>query len=321
MEGNGGQGTGGHGWTSRLYESEQDLVAMQELLMEARSRSGDWRYAHVGDLMWEFLTLICHLNPRERIRLWHDEGGKLAGYALVGGDPAFDCQVLPEYAWRGIEDEALAWAEVGLSELGQRDPRRWSGGLVWGARQDDARRMVYLEQHGFRRGEYIEINLLRSLDEPIPGAAIPAGFQVRAVAEAGETTARAAAESEVWQAFPILHVSGDDYARLMRLPGYYRDLDIVSVAPDGTIAAYVNGWVDPLNRIGDFGPVGARAAFRRQGLTRAALVEGLRRMKAWGMERVCISTGEGNSAARRLYESIGFRVVNRYHDYVKKSGV
>ncbi len=320
MEGNGGQGTGGQGWTSRLYESEQDLVAMQELLMEARSRSGDWRYAHVGELMWDLFMVICHLNPQEYICLWHDEQGRLAGYAILGEDPSYACQVLPEYAWRGIEDEALAWAEMRLSELRKGDPQRWGGGLVSGARQDNGQRVAFLEQHGFRRGEYTEVNMLRSLDEPIPGAAVPAGFQVRAVAEAGETSGRAAAQREVWHPWSVGKVSDEDYARFMRLPGYHRDLDIVSVAPDGTIAAYVNGWVDPLNRIGDFGPVGARAAFRRQGLTRAALVEGLRRMKAWGMERVCISTGEGNSAARRLYESIGFRVVNRYHDYVKRSG-
>jgi ribosomal protein S18 acetylase RimI-like enzyme len=103
----------------------------------------------------------------------------------------------------------------------------------------------------------------------------------------------------------------------MRLPGYHRDLDVVTVAPDGVIAAYVNGWIDPINRIGDFGPVGARPAYRRQGLTRAALVEGLRRMKAHGMDRVCISTGVSNTPALQLYESIGFRVVNRYLEYIK----
>ena len=63
------------------------------------------------------------------------------------------------------------------------------------------------------------------------------------------------------------------------------------IAPDGVIAAYVNGWLDPVNRIGDFGPVGALPAYRRQGLTRAVLLEGLRRMQAAGMERVCVSTG------------------------------
>jgi mycothiol synthase len=63
--------------------------------------------------------------------------------------------------------------------------------------------------------------------------------------------------------------SDEDYARLMKLPGYQRELDLVSVAPDGAMAAYVNGWIDPINRIVDFGPVGARPAYRRKGLTRA----------------------------------------------------
>jgi len=92
---------------------------------------------------------------------------------------------------------------------------------------------------------------------------------------------------------------------------------VVAVTPDGVIAAYVNGWIDPLNRIGDFGPVGARPAYRRQGLTRAALLESLRRMQAHGMDRVCISTGESNTTALRLYESIGFKRVNKYLEYVK----
>ncbi len=30
--------------TSRFYETEHDLQQMQGLLMEARSRSGDWHY-------------------------------------------------------------------------------------------------------------------------------------------------------------------------------------------------------------------------------------------------------------------------------------
>jgi hypothetical protein len=78
----------------------------------------------------------------------------------------------------------------------------------------------------------------------------------------------------------------------------------------------VNGWIDPVNRIGDFGPVGALAAYRRQGLTRAALLEGLRLMKARGMNRVCISTGGSNTPAMRLYQSVGFKIMNRRLGYV-----
>lgn len=285
--------------------------------MEARSRAGDWHYWHVGELAWGFFMVACHLNPQEHIRLWHDDEGKLVGYAVLGEDPSFDCQVLPEYEWSGIETEAMAWAETCLTELRKRDAQRWSGNFVSGARQDNAKRIAFLEQHGFRRGEYAEVNMLRSLDEPIPESTLPTGCQVRAVADAGEISNRAAAQREVWHPWTVGHVSDDDYARFMRLPGYNRDLDVVAVTPDGIIAAYVNGWIDPVNRIGDFGPVGALPAYRRQGLTRAALLEGLRRMQARGMDRVCISTGVSNTPAIRLYESIGFKMVNKYLDYVK----
>jgi ribosomal protein S18 acetylase RimI-like enzyme len=43
----------------------------------------------------------------------------------------------------------------------------------------------------------------------------------------------------------------------------------------------------------------------------------LRRMRARGMDRACVSTGESNTPALRLYESVGFRTVNKYLEYVK----
>ncbi len=303
---------------SRLYESEHDLQQMYALLMEARSRTDDWRYWHVGELAFGFFMVACHLDPREHIRLWHNAEGTLVGYAILGEDPSFDCQVLPEYEWSGIEAEAMAWAEARLVELRTRDAKRWSSGMVAGARQDNAERIAFLEQHGFRRSEYAEVNTLRSLDEPIPESALPIGCHVRAVAaDAKEISDHAAAQREVWQPWTVGNVTDDDYARFMRLPGYDRDLDVVAVAPDGVIAAYVNGWIDPVNRIGDFGPVGARSSYRRQGLTRAVLLECLRRMKARGMDRVCVSTGVANTPALRLYESIGFETVNTYLEYAK----
>jgi mycothiol synthase len=305
-----------HPLTSRFYETGSDLQSMQDMLMEARSRTDDWRYAHVGELLFGFFMVACHLDPKEHIRLWHD-ADKLVGYAILGEDPSIDFQVLPEYEWCGIETEAMGWTETRLAELRKHDAQQWRGRVVSGARQDNAKRIAFLERHGFRPGgEFSEVNMIRSLDRPIPKALMPAGCQVRAV-EASEIPNRAAAQREVWHPWTVGNVSDDDYAYFMRLPGYHRDLDIVAVAPDGVIAAYVNGWIDPVNRIGDFGPVGARPAYRRQGLTRAVLLEGLRRMQAYGMDRVSVSTGVSNTPALRLYESVGFKIVNKYLEYVK----
>ncbi len=155
-------------WTSRLYENEQDLEQMQALLMDGRKRTDDWRYWHVGELIFDFFMVDCHLNPQEYIRLWHNPEGKLVGYAILGEDPSFDCQVSPEYVGCGIETEALAWAERQLGDLPKPEAQPWGKDFVSGVRQDDARRIAFLEQHGFRRGEYTEVNMLRRLDEPIP---------------------------------------------------------------------------------------------------------------------------------------------------------
>jgi ribosomal protein S18 acetylase RimI-like enzyme len=304
--------------SSRHYEDEHDLADMQRLLMEARSRTDDWRYPHVGDLTFTYFMIACHLKPQEHIRLWHDDQGRLVGYAVLGEDPSFDWQVVPECEWSGIETEAMAWAEMRLAELRRRDVQQWGGSLVSGARQDNGRRRVFLGQHGFRySGEFAEVNMLRSLDEPIHDAVLPAGHQIRAVGGAAEIPQRAAAHREVWQPWTDGNVSDEEYARFVQLPGYDRDLDVVAVAPDGLIAATVNGWMDPVNRIGCLGQVGARPAYRRRGLTRAALLEALRRLQARGMRHACISTGVSNVPAIRLYESVGFEIVNQYLDYVR----
>ena len=252
--------------------------------MEGRARTGsDWRYAHVGLLAWDFFMVSCHLDPQRHVRLWHDSRGRLVGYALLGEDPLLDWQVLPEHQWQGLEEDALAWAEGLLADLRREDPARWSAPLGAGARKDDARRLAFLEAHGFGyRGEFAEVDMIRSLTEPIPKAVVPDGFRVRGVAGPEEAAERASAEREVWLPATVGDIDGDDYALLMQLPGYDPVLDIVAVAPDGTIAAYVNCWLDPVNHIGDLGPVGALPAYRRRGLTRAVLLEGMRRLQAAG---------------------------------------
>jgi mycothiol synthase len=303
---------------SRLYQDEQDLLAMQALLMEARSRTGDWRYPHLGDLTWTVFIVACHLDPQQHIRLWHDGQGKLVAYAILGEDPAFDCQVLPEYEWTGIEAEALAWAEALVGDLRRRDPQRFGGPLVAGARQDNPQRIAFLEQHGFHySGQFAEVNMIRSLAGPLPAVVVPPGCQVRPLAGTGEAAARAEGERDVWLPWTDGNIGDDDYARLMRLPGYDRQLDLVAVAPDGVLAAFAICWLDPLNHIADFGNVGARLAYRRRGLARAVLLEGLRRLQACGMDRACVSTGVDNTPALRLYESVGFHPINQYLDYVK----
>lgn len=303
--------------TSRPYQSESDLVTMQTLLKEARSLTDDWRYAHVGDLLFWFFQIAIHLNPYDHIRLWH-LGEKLVGYSLLGEDPSFDVQVHPDCLWQGIEAQALEWVENRLVALRQMDPTLWGGKLVSGTRQNDPNRIAFLEQHGFYQGgEFSEVNMICDLNRDIPVSIVPDGFLIRSVAEQGELSNRAEAHRDVWRPWTVGNLKDEDYAIMMRLPGYDRELDVVAVSPDGTIAAYVNGWNDDLNKIGDFGPLGTRPAYRRMGLMNAVLLECLHRMQSCGMNRVSVSTGVTNFSAHKLYEGVGFKIVNQYLEYVK----
>jgi ribosomal protein S18 acetylase RimI-like enzyme len=303
--------------TTRFYEDERDLHQMQALLMEARFLTDDWRYWHVGELIWTFFMVARHLMAQDHVRLWQDAHGKLVAYSLLGEDGLFDWQVHPEYEWSEIEPEALSWAETLNADLRKREPQKWKSGLVCNARQTDDKRNAFLRAYGFQESEHSEINLIRPLAEPIAVPPLPPHWEVRAVAGTGEAAERAAVQAEVWHPWSVGNVDAEGYLWLMSLPGYDRDLDVVAVTTDGTIAAYVNGWADPSNRIGDLGPVGARARFRRLGLTRAVLLQLLRRMQARGMNRACVSTQESNTPALKLYESIGFKPANTTVEFTK----
>jgi len=304
-------------FTSRAYQSDHDLKVMLDMLQQARHQTSDWRYLHVGELAWNFFQVAIHLDPQQFIRLWFDTED-LVAFAILGEDPSFDVQVLPAYAWQGIEGDALTWAEGCITTLRQQDPHLWGGNCASFARQDDPLRRSFLEQHGFREGgRFSEVNMLRSLLDPIPDPLIPTGFQVRPLAETGEIATRADVQRQVWHPWSVGILSDADYAYYMTLPPYHRDLDIVAIAPDGTVVSYVNGWIDPLNHIGDIGPLGALEGYRNQGLTRAVIQVCLQNMRSYGMDRVEVSTGINNTPAQNLYQSLGFIPENYNLEYLK----
>jgi ribosomal protein S18 acetylase RimI-like enzyme len=113
-------------------------------------------------------------------------------------------------------------------------------------------------------------------------------------------------------------VTLEAYRRMRGIAGYTPELDLVAVAPDGTFAAYCICWLDPVNKIGEFEPVGTRSAFRGKGVGKAVMLEGLRRLRAFGMQTAIVCSVGSNTAAWKLYESVGFRAYNRSFDYSKQ---
>ena len=307
---------------SRQYENEIDDVAMRAMLVDAWRIAGcEAGYWHIGAaLAWRTFLMSFRVDLRANIRLWFADANALVGFAVFGDDFSLDWQLHPAHSWRGIEEEMLAWGEARWREAmaDSTIPTERKRALIAGALATDVRRCEFLTQHGFTREEHPYLRFARTLDDPIAVPTLPQGFSVRGVAGENEITNRASAHRE---AFHPSRVTDEGSARLMRMRDYDRELDVVAVAPEGTLAAYAMTWLDVTNQVGEFEPVGTRPSFQRRGLARAVLLQGMRRLRERGANTVLVCTGSANENAIRLYESVGFRVVNQDHNFVRQSKV
>ena len=286
--------------------SEAERARLRTFIMElqASGAPGCW---HAGDLAWGQFLMSIRFDLAENIRLWQDERGRLAGFAWF--NPS-DCFLLMQYQSgpnQGPVSEAmLAWGRTRHAETGN-SLRAESAALplITSAFENDVDRMAWLEGQGFRRGGRAMALFRQPLARELPAPRLPEGFTVRQVAGDDEIAQRASAHRE---AFNPSRITDEHYGRLRRMPEYEEDLDLVAVTADGTVASFCLCWLDPVNKVGLFEPVGTRPAFQRQGLAKGVLAEGLRRMRSRGMERAIVCANYSNAPAQKLYASLGFEI-------------
>ena len=314
-------------YLSHEYAGLSDLAALVGLVSASWKRDWPRNRFHVGDVWW-FLGLGREETPdrpHPSIRLWTGDDGKAAGFAWLDGPGSGDVLVHPDHRRRGVEEEMLAW----LQKQHRREaaPNGGASTLETGGYGDPYWQGL-LGAQGFICDDNISgvPHYWRSLDALEPGAPLE-GFVVREVAGEHEAAARTVVQREAFANLDF-EMPGREagrmappadsaeiarrtrvYRNVMRLPGYRRELDIVVEAGDGEIAACCTCWLDSENLVGEFEPVGCHPDYRNRGLTHAAMLEGLRRLKALGAESAVVSTHPLNVPAMRLYESCGFAVV------------
>ncbi|HSH80503.1 MAG TPA: GNAT family N-acetyltransferase [Herpetosiphonaceae bacterium] len=295
-------------FTSRPYAGQRDLETLSTFLSQARSDIDRAHHLHAGDLVWQLFHMQAGFALSEIVHLWEDANGTLLGFVLLY--PAlgfFDLEVQAQHRGRALEEAMLRWAETHL-----RAPQGGDGALYTLVHEHDASRIKLLTEHGYTRGEPW-LYLQRSLTEAIPTPRLPAAFRVRHVQDASEAGARAAVLAAAFGA----PAQTERYRQLMQAPGYNIELDLVAVGPDGRFGAFALCWIDPVKKVGQFEPVGTAPDFRRMGLGRAVLLEGMRQMQVRGAESVVVIVEEAEEAARALYESVELKPCWRLFLYSK----
>jgi mycothiol synthase len=264
---------------------------------------------HIADLPYRLSSWA--FDDPGNIGLWEDGAGHLLAWAVLQTPFwAIDYAYRPDVRDYGIHPMILTWAVARAGAVvGTANGRpAWYAGV----RADQADRQGDLERAGFvRQANWSQVFMARPGAAPVPPADLPAGFTVRPLAGPAEATAY----TEVHRAaFGSENMTAAWRARTLARPEYIADLDLVVVAPDGRLAAFCVGWLDRHGLdgtvLGQVEPLGVHPDFQGQGLGRAVLVEGLRRMQAHGATRLVVETDTYRDAAFSLYQAAGFRVAH-----------
>lgn len=171
---------------------------------------------------------------------------------------------------------------------------------------------------GFEPSNWIEVRREKILAKIFPAPVLPFGFSIRAMGAEEEFPARSWAS---WRAFhpdePDEKYEGWEWYRNITLcPLYRRDLDLICMAPDDSIAGFATVWLDDYNQTGYFDPVGIIPDHWRKGLGRALLSEGFIRLQNLGAKRAYIESY--NAPAHALYESVGLKTVKSLRTWIRK---
>lgn len=84
-------------------------------------------------------------------------------------------------------------------------------------------------------------------------------------------------------------------------PNFRLDLTIVMVAPTGEYVSFCGMWYEPQNHFAYVEPVATDPDYRRMGLGKAAVLEGVRRCVELGATVAYVGSGQ------EFYRAIGFR--------------
>jgi mycothiol synthase len=293
--------------TARPYETEADWTRIMALLTEAWKPEGLDTVETIGGYSW------WRRSPdwAEALRLWEDGRGQLAGVTSL--EPGhLEIHVHPECWDSGLAQQMLSWAEEECRRRGTRDGEL--AAVEIGASESDRRRIDLLERNGYEQGPIDWHGMFRDLREPVEDAAVPDGYKVRALVE-DEIAARVESVRAVWSGN---RVTVERYREIRGLPHYRPELDLVAVTSDGALGAFCTVWLDAVNGVGHFEPVGTHPEYRRRGLGRAVVREGLSRMRALGAATACVFCHVDSQAALCLYESCGMTTRRRDYTYSRK---
>jgi mycothiol synthase len=311
----------------RHLNAPDDYAGMNAAANANRAVDGDLFATSLEDFS-NFYSHLSHSDPARDV-LIVEIGGSIVGYARCarfrefGGDLIYEtvCFLHPDWHRRGIGRAMLAAIEARIRQIAADQPH--DGARLLQAEANDAARgrEALLRSAGFVPARH-GFTMIRPTLHDQPDAPLPDGLEIREV--------RPEQMRAIWdadqEAFRDHWGSGqwteEDYERFLTDPTQ-GDTTLWRIAWDGDqvagqVRSYINaeenrqfgrrrGWVENIS---------VRRPWRHRGLARALMAASFPLLRARGMTEGALTVDTENlSGALRVYESVGFRAVDRSTTY------
>jgi len=294
----------------RPYQNDEDYWRIREFLRKVMllndRRELSWHVARWDYWIWFANPDIEKIALEESVFMWETEAGQIAAVLNPEGHGHAFPQIHLDFCTKVLIEELITVAEERLTTPAKDGGQKL---CYWIDSQDKAQQEI-LTRRGFRRvdkPESREYQHRRSLDDPLPDPPQSSGYTIRSQGDGLELLERCYASGLGFHEDDIDIARNnrdhpDWYRHIQSAPLYRRDLDIVAVAADGSIASFCTIWFDDVTRTAYFEPVATVPAHQRQGLGKAVMMEGLHRLKKMGC--MVAFVGGYSQVANALYSSV-----------------
>lgn len=283
----------------RPYRKEDCLRIGQFLVQHYQPKNLDGNWLRP---IWDYMHSHPNLDESvlDSIGIWEKEGEIIgvAHYESELGEAFFECH--PDYIF--LKEEMLKYAEEYLADSrnGEKKLRIYTNDF-------DTKFENLVSEAGYQpiEGSLRPLSQLMIPDQ-IPDPVLPEGFRLLSLADENDL---AKINHVLWRGFD--HPGeppeeGIQWRKKMQSSTQFRkDLTIIVADPEGQFRAFCGFWYVPEKRYGVIEPLATDPEFRRMGLARAGVLEGIRRCRDLGAETIYVGS------TQKFYLSLGFEVL--YH--------
>lgn len=290
--------------TFRHYDRVGDYQRVSAFLIahhQPGNRDGNWL-----EPAWEYMHFHPMLDASSlgRIGVWERAGEIVAicHFESSLGEAFF--QFHPDY--RHLREDMLNYAEATLAGISRRDGRKYLRAYV---NDTDPEFLAVTRGRGYEK----DAGWTRPMCQfaiPAPGAFspihLPEGFRLTSLAEECDW---AKVHGVLWRGFnhgDDVPMNEEEFASrrtMFDTPKARRDLKIAVAAPTGEFASFCGMFYEAEKRFAYVEPVATDPRYRRSGLGKAAVLEGIRRCGALGATVAYVGSDQA------FYQAIGFRPV------------